>query len=203
MQIPASNLRPNRLHRLVGNGGTEVDEVLPEPILRSPRPKRVAQKIGQMDSPSSPSRAAAAESLFSPVTSAPARTILGCMRTILLTALLGIFALAASAADVTGKWTAQVPGRSGNTSETTFVFKVDGAKLTGTMDGGRGGPVEITDGKTSGDDVSFVVVRNFGGNDMKMVFKGKVSGSEIKFSRSMEGMPDGPPPIEFTAKKAN
>jgi hypothetical protein len=47
------------------------------------------------------------------------------------------------------------------------------------------------------------VVRNFGGNDMKMVFKGKVSGSEIKFSRSMEGMPDGPPPIEFTAKKAN
>src|ERR1035438_10587997 len=111
------------------------------------------------------------------------------MKTLLLTALLGIFALAASAADVTGKWTAQVPGRGGNTNETTFVFKVDGAKLTGTMDGGRGGPVEITDGKTSGDDVSFVVVRNFGGNDMKMVFKGKVSGSEIKFSRSMEGMP--------------
>ena len=62
------------------------------------------------------------------------------MRTLLLTALLGIFALAASAADVTGKWTAQVPGRGGNTAETTFVFKVDGAKLTGTMEGGRGGP---------------------------------------------------------------
>src|SRR5664279_3373713 len=45
MQIPASNLRPNRFHRLVGYGWTEVDEVLPEPILRSPRPKRVAQKI--------------------------------------------------------------------------------------------------------------------------------------------------------------
>lgn len=87
-------------------------------------------------------------------------------------------------------------------TENTFVFKVDGAKLTGTMDSGRGGPVEITDGKTSGDDVSFVVVRNFGGNEMKMVFKGKVSGSEIKFSRTMEGMPDAPA-IEFTAKKAN
>src|SRR5664280_1145932 len=45
MQIPAANLRPNRFHRLVGYGWTEVDEVLPEPILRSPRPKRVAQKI--------------------------------------------------------------------------------------------------------------------------------------------------------------
>ena len=125
------------------------------------------------------------------------------MRTLLLTALLGIFAFAASAADVTGKWTAQVPGRGGNTAETTFVFKVDGAKLTGTMEGGRGGPAEITDGKTSGDDISFVVVRNFGGNEMKMVFKGKVSGSEIKFTRAMEGMDNAPPPIEFTAKKAN
>src|SRR5712671_5588721 len=45
MQIPASNLRPNRFHRLVGNCGTEVDEVLSFAILRSPCPKRVAQKI--------------------------------------------------------------------------------------------------------------------------------------------------------------
>ena len=125
------------------------------------------------------------------------------MRTLLLTALLGIFAFAASAADVTGKWTAQVPGRGGNTSENTFVFKVDGTKLTGTMDSGRGGPVEITDGKTSGDDISFTVVRNFGGNDIKITFKGKVSGNEIKFTRTMEGMDSAPPPIEFTAKKAN
>ena len=125
------------------------------------------------------------------------------MKTLLLTALLGIFALVASAADITGKWTAEIPGRDGNAATTTFVFKVDGAKLTGTMDGGRGGPIEITEGKTSGDDVSFVVVRSFGGNDMKLVYKGKVSGSQIKFTRSMEGMPDGPPPTEFTAKKAN
>jgi len=125
------------------------------------------------------------------------------MRTLLLGALLGIFAFAASAADVTGKWTAQVPGRGGNTTENTFVFKVDGAKLTGTMDAGRGGPAEITDGKVSGDDISFTVVRNFGGNDMKFVYKGKVSGSEIKFTRTMEGMDNAPPPTEFTAKKAN
>src|SRR5215472_7693006 len=45
MQIPASNLRPNRFYRLVGNCGTEVDEELSFAILRSPRPKRVAQKI--------------------------------------------------------------------------------------------------------------------------------------------------------------
>src|SRR6266699_6229557 len=45
MQVPASNLRPNRFHRLVGNCRAEMDEELPLAILRSPWPKRVAQKI--------------------------------------------------------------------------------------------------------------------------------------------------------------
>lgn len=125
------------------------------------------------------------------------------MRIVLLTALLGIFALAAVAADVTGKWTAEVPGRGGNTATNTFVFKVDGAKLTGTVDGGRGGAVEIADGKVDGDNISFNMVRNFGGQDVKISYKGKVSGSEIKFTRTIEGLDQAPPPTEFTAKKAN
>src|ERR1051326_4273845 len=45
MQIPVSNLRPDRFHRLVRNCRTEVDEVFPLAILRSPRPKGIAQKI--------------------------------------------------------------------------------------------------------------------------------------------------------------
>ena len=53
--------------------------------------------------------------------------------------LAGAFVLAATlvahAADITGKWTAQVPGRDGQTRETTFNFKVDGEKLTGTTTG--------------------------------------------------------------------
>src|SRR5215831_10950316 len=45
MQIPVSNLRPDRLHRPVRNCRTEVDEVFPLAILRSPRPKCIAEKI--------------------------------------------------------------------------------------------------------------------------------------------------------------
>src|SRR5436853_7598023 len=45
MQIPASNLLADRLPRFVGNGRTEVDEVLAEPILRSPWLKTITQKI--------------------------------------------------------------------------------------------------------------------------------------------------------------
>ncbi len=125
------------------------------------------------------------------------------MKILLLTALMGIFAFAASAADVTGKWTAEVPGRDGNMQTNTFVLKADGAKLTGTANGGRGGDVEITNGKVDGDSVSFVVVRDFGGTSVKITYKGKVSGDSIKFTRTMEGLDNAPPPVEFTAKKAN
>src|SRR5260370_36144684 len=45
MQVPASNFYPNHFHRLVGNCRAEIDEELPFAILRSPRPKRVTQKI--------------------------------------------------------------------------------------------------------------------------------------------------------------
>jgi hypothetical protein len=43
MQIPASNLLANRFPRFAGNGRAEVDEVLAEAILRSPRLKTVAE----------------------------------------------------------------------------------------------------------------------------------------------------------------
>ena len=60
-----------------------------------------------------------------------------------LTLLLAV-SIGALAADVTGKLTAQVPGRNG-TRESTFTFKVDGDKLTGTMTGGQGQEIAISD----------------------------------------------------------
>jgi hypothetical protein len=104
-----------------------------------------------------------------------------------LIAVFLIVAAAVWAADVTGKWTAQVPGRDGQTRETTFNFKVEGEKLTGTMSGPQGGENAISDGKVSGDDISFNVVLSFGGNEMKFNYAGKVAGDEIKFVRTREG----------------
>src|ERR1700704_5210365 len=78
-------------------------------------------------------------------------------------ALIAAFSLLA--ADVSGKWVAEQPGRNGGPPrQTTFMLKADGAKLTGTMTGGgRGGAaptaVEITDGKIDGDKVTFTVKR--------------------------------------------
>jgi opacity protein-like surface antigen len=113
-------------------------------------------------------------------------------------ALAVVLAAALQAADVTGKWVAQVPGRDGQTRETTFTFKAEGETLTGSVTG-RQGDVPITDGKISGDDLSFTVVMNFQGNEVKMLYKGKVAGQEIKFTRQREG---GDQTQEFVAKRA-
>jgi len=104
----------------------------------------------------------------------------------------------AQAADATGKWTAQVPGRDGQTRETTFNFKTDGDKLTGTMSG-RGGDIPIADGKVKGDEITFDVTFNFGGNSVKMDYEGKVAGDEIKFKRHRDGSEQT---SEFTAKRS-
>jgi hypothetical protein len=108
--------------------------------------------------------------------------------------IVGGLALAAIslAADITGKWTAMVPGRSGE-QETTFTFKQDGAALTGAMSSPRG-ERPISEGKVEGDAVSFAVETQRG----KQTYKGTISGGEIKFKR--EGGPGQA--REFTAKKS-
>jgi len=118
------------------------------------------------------------------------------MRTFVLSALLGIFALAASAADVTGKWMAQVPGRNGN-QDVTFNLKQAGSDLTGSVTT-PAGDQQISEGKVSGSDITFVVSFEARGNTIKQEYKGTMtSDSEIKFTRS-GGRGN---PIEFTAKK--
>ena len=97
-----------------------------------------------------------------------------------LTVVLFSLCLAAGA-DVSGKWTGDVP-RRGETTPTTFVFKVEGGNLTGTATSSQG-QESFTDGKISGDDISFSM--EAGG--AKAMFKGTVSGDEIKMTRQREG----------------
>ena len=112
---------------------------------------------------------------------------------------LAIFLTALWAADVSGKWKAEFTTPDGQSRTTTFAFQVDGAKLTGTV-GSVMGEAKIDDGKVSGDEISFSVTRNFGGNDVKMLYKGKVAGEEIKFTVSVAEMDRT---FEMTAKRAN
>jgi hypothetical protein len=112
-------------------------------------------------------------------------------------ALAGLLVAVASAANIDGKWKSEFTTPNGDTRTTTYTFKADGDKLTGTVSG-RNGETAITEGKISGDEISFVVVRNFRGEERKLQYKGTVSGDEIKLSVTF-----GPdmPPREMVAKR--
>ncbi len=118
------------------------------------------------------------------------------LKSIVLSLLL---AGAAIAADVNGKWFAQQPGGQGQTREMIYNLKAEGEKLTGTIVGGPAGDLPISDGKISGDNISFVMRAEFNGNTFVLNYKGVVSGDEIKFSLMREG---GNQAREFTAKRA-
>ena len=129
-----------------------------------------------------------------------------------VTTILLVVAFAAFAADVSGKWTYEAPGRGGNPGRpTTITLKADGAKLTGSVPGGfgRGGggdtpppPTEITNGKVNGDKVSFEVTRDMGGQSMTTKYEGTVSGDEMKLKITRPNMQGGDPNVtEVTAKR--
>ena len=112
-----------------------------------------------------------------------------------MTALLALTLGVSFAADIDGKWTAQVQGRNGTQTQ-TLTLKADGSTLTGSMEGGRGGAVEISNGMIDGNNVSFTVVREFRDNKITQEYKGTLSGSELKLT--MSGGRRGPVELSFT-----
>jgi opacity protein-like surface antigen len=120
---------------------------------------------------------------------------------IVVLAVLTLTAMvAAYAADVTGKWTAEFDTAIG-VQKYTYEFKVDGTKLTGKAIGKRSdseAEVEIQEGKINGDEISFVENLKFGDQDLRIEYKGKLSGDEIKFTRKVGDFAAE----EFVAKRA-
>jgi len=144
---------------------------------------------------------------------------------ILVLAVL-IFAIAASAADINGKWVAQVTSPSGSKTERVFIFQASGDKVTGTIaniqvaqatfeEKGKPAmvgtlktqntdPQAISDGKITGDNLSFTIVSQSFMGEMKTEYKGKVAGDEIKFTVEQSGGMGGPGgggPQEIVAKR--
>jgi hypothetical protein len=91
----------------------------------------------------------------------------------------------AFAAEINGKWTAQFDSQIGQQNY-TYEFKVEGNVLTGkATQAQRGTTVELKEGKVNGDDISFVEMVSFDGNELRIEYKGKVAGDEIKFRRKV------------------
>ena len=143
------------------------------------------------------------------------------MKTYFVLLMIALFAVTAVAADISGKWIAQTTSPSGSVSERIFEFKVADNKLTGTVvnrsvalatfeEKGQpkmtgilktqtGNPQQISEAKTSGEDISFVLISNMMGNEVRNIYTGKISGDEIKFKIEMK-MPAG---VEMPARSGS
>ncbi len=132
--------------------------------------------------------------------------------------ILCLMTISAIAADVTGTWVGEMAapkmdpggggpgGGPGGPMKFTFELKANGSNLGGTVLGPMGNKNEIIEGKIDGDKVSFAVKVDAMGNEMKINYKGTVSGDEMKLTFSMEGGMGGPggggmPPMELVAKR--
>ena len=120
-----------------------------------------------------------------------------------LVVMAALFAAVASAEDISGNWKGTAENQ-GATIERTFVFKVDGTKLTGETTSEMMGKSTIADGKIDGDNISFTITARFQDNEMKMNYKGKVTGDTIKLTVEFQGGGGfGGQSIEWTLKKAS
>ena len=87
------------------------------------------------------------------------------------------------AADITGTWTASFDTQIGPQNY-TYTFKVEGNKLTGHAKGTYS-DADIAEGTINGDDIAFVENMTYDGMPLRIVYKGKISGDEIKLTRTI------------------
>jgi len=93
--------------------------------------------------------------------------------------------------DPTGTYTWTTPGRNGGPDRTNSLsLKLDGDKLTGKLTapgrGGQANATDISDGKITGADVSFNVVRTFNDNTMTNKYSGTLADGTIKGKMEFE-----------------
>jgi hypothetical protein len=100
------------------------------------------------------------------------------------------------AAGVDGNWAGNVDTPNGPV-EVKFSFKSDGAKLTGNTTGPDGSVINIKDGKVDGNNITFVVELDMGGQALVLNYTGMLAGEELKLSADVMGTP-----IAFAVKKA-
>jgi hypothetical protein len=119
-------------------------------------------------------------------------------RLLTLVTLLTLTAILLSAADLSGKWKGAFDF-NGTSVPLTFDLKADGEKLTGTVTGLPSDVAEIKDGKIQDDNVTFWLTTEYQGSPVKLVYKGKLSGDELRLTM---GTDDGNFSVDLVAKRS-
>ena len=109
------------------------------------------------------------------------------LRLLILSFLLSVVAMAASAVNFSGKWVIEGANRGPMRQPTILILNQVGNEVTGSIssriDAGSASPThnEILDGKVEGDTLTFYVWTGLD-RPVKGYYKGTLSGEEIKFT---------------------
>jgi hypothetical protein len=87
------------------------------------------------------------------------------------------------AASAAGKWTATFNTQVGE-QKYTWDLAATGSKLTGKY-ASSNGEGEIRDGKIDGDNLSWVEMLKFQDMDLRIEYKARLSGDELRISRNV------------------
>jgi hypothetical protein len=109
------------------------------------------------------------------------RKALGVVAILVLSLMVSGAAMAQGKTDVSGKWESKFTTPNGDTRTTTYTFKQDGDKLTGTVAGGMGGDTPL-EGTVKGKEVKFTVTRQTPNGEMKSEYTATVEGDTMKGS---------------------
>jgi hypothetical protein len=100
---------------------------------------------------------------------------------------IALFPSTTMAIDVTGTWKADIETQVGK-FKYTYILKQEGTQVTGKilseLEGEKRETV-VLEGKLDGDTIEFVEMMKFQDMDLKISYKGKVTGDEISFTRQV------------------
>src|SRR4029453_8737354 len=112
----------------------------------------------------------------------------------LLLVVLAFAAIAASAqTGVAGKWVGELSAADGHgvSQPVTIELKLDGGTLSGTVIEGSLEARPIQSATVEGTTLTFRTIRNFGGSDINVNWKGELKGEDLALTREI-----GPAPAE-------
>jgi len=107
----------------------------------------------------------------------------------------------ADAKDISGVWHAEFDTQIGM-QKYDYTVKVKDGKVTGKANAevnGEKRETELTEGKITGDTMTFVEPLKFGDNDIRIEYTGKIKGEEISFHRKVGDIATE----DFVAKRAS
>lgn len=113
---------------------------------------------------------------------------------VLMAMVLGLSFAALAEENAAGTWKASIDTPNG-AMESTFVIRLDGNKVTGSITSGMMGTQQISDGKLDGDKISFSITTDFGA----ISYAGTVKGDDMKLTLTAGG---GQFTFDITAHRA-